>query len=73
MLIYLFLDFFDSILTRLILLLDCNDNPVIKYVEDLKSLAGDLVQDQGGPSEEKIQTHREVLPFDIENLSLIHI
>ena len=60
-------DFLDSVLTRLILLLYSNDNPVIENVEDLESLAGDLVQDQGSPREEEIQAHREVLSFDVEN------
>jgi len=29
----------DSLLTSLILALDCNDNPIVKNIEDLESLA----------------------------------
>lgn len=46
-----------SILARLVLTFDGDNNPVIEYVKHLESLARDLVQYQSSPREEKIQSH----------------
>ena len=59
-------DVFDSLLTRLVLALDRNHDPVIEHVKHLVSLTLDLVQNQCGPGEEQIQSHGKVLPLFVQ-------
>ena len=63
-----FLDLFDGSLAGLILSLDCDDDPVIEDIEDLESLAGDLVQDKTGPGEEQVESHGEIHSLILQHL-----